>query len=171
MIGQTLHQLIEDKITSAREIGELTGAAPSTVYRWISEETEPDFNAVRLLLRHLPRPEAQRAILTAFLAGTPWRFDRIEPDLDINNDGRIDANDALDASIELVQSAGESLRRIRHACLQIPMPEKEATLAIDILDRVVRQCCLTQQVLSRVCDQHAAARRKAKPAPPPGAEP
>ena len=51
MLARTLQRLIARNLTSAREIGELTGKAPSTVYRWISGASEPDFNSVRLLLK------------------------------------------------------------------------------------------------------------------------
>src|ERR1041384_5620406 len=102
MLAKTLSMLLDDRLTTAREIGELTGVAPSTVYRWGRGESQPDFDSIRLLVRHLKNPRAVEAILCAFTAGTGWSFRRSEQELDVNHDGRIDAADALDASIDAV---------------------------------------------------------------------
>ena len=51
MLATTIRTLIDSELTSAREIGDLTGKAPSTVYRWINGRSEPDFNSIRLLVR------------------------------------------------------------------------------------------------------------------------
>ncbi|MDX1566105.1 MAG: helix-turn-helix transcriptional regulator, partial [Phycisphaeraceae bacterium] len=65
MIGKILQKLVDDKLTSVKEIGVLTGAAPSTVYRWIRGESEPSFDSIRLLIRHVPEPRAQAELLAA----------------------------------------------------------------------------------------------------------
>ena len=72
MIAHTLQTLIQDRLTTARELGEVAGVAPSTVYRWINGESQPDFHSVRLMLRHLPSQRAQERLLSAFTLGTPW---------------------------------------------------------------------------------------------------
>jgi len=159
MLAPTLQQLIESKLTTAQELAELSGVAPSTVYRWIAGESEPDFDAVRMLLRHLPRVEAQRAILTAFTAGTPWQHYAIDAELDVNHDGRVDDNDALDASIEAVQAAGASLAAVREACKDRVLEADQAARVISMLNVVLRQCAVTQRILLRLVE----TRRKARP--------
>ncbi len=115
MLESTLQKLIDGKLTSAREIGDLTGVAASTVYRWIRGESQPDFDSIRLLVRHLPNVQAQGAILAAFTVGTTWRMYNHELDLDVNQDGIIDASDAVDASINAVRAASRSLSQVRDA--------------------------------------------------------
>lgn len=157
MFDKTLQRIIEQKWTTAREIGELAGVSTSTVYRWISGETQPDFNSVRLLLRHLTHPRAQEELLGCFTSGTPWHFTRSELELDVNRDGRIDAEDALDASCGAVKAAADSMDQVRGAC-RGKLPSAEDTLEmIALLNQVVRQCTVAQRVLVEM-----AERRKTK---------
>ena len=160
MLAHTLQQLIDQELTSAREISELAGVAASTVYRWIAGQSQPDFNAVRLLVRHLPNAQAQEALLSAFTAGTCWSFSRAEMDLDVNADGCIDTEDALDASIEAVRCAGETLANMRKAH-QEKAPTADQTLSlICLLNQVARQCSITQGILVELSEQRQ--RRKLK---------
>ena len=160
MISETLQRLIEQKVTSAKEISELTGVASSTVYRWISGKSQPDFNAIRMLVRHLPHTGGQEAILTSFTAGTPWQFMHIERDLDINFDGKIDHHDALTASIESVRAASESLSALRGTLDEQPVDPQRAQEVIHILRDAIRNCNIVQEILVRLTEYE---RKKAKP--------
>lgn len=147
MFDKTLQRIIDEKWTTAREIGELAGVSTSTVYRWLSGETQPDFNSVRLLLRHMTHPRAQEALLGCFTSGTTWQFIRNELDLDVNRDGRIDADDAMDASCEAVKAAADHLHQIRGTC-RGRMPTSDETLEmISLLNQAVRHCTIAQRVL------------------------
>ncbi len=153
MLAKTLKRIIDDKLTSAREIGELTGVAPSTVYRWIRGDSEPDFNAVRLMVRHLPDTEAAGSILSSFVAGTAWHFYNVDAELDVNKDGTIDANDALDAAINAVRTASRSLVKVREACNDGAINKDECLELIALLNDVIRHCSITQQVMVHMSDK------------------
>jgi len=159
MLSSALRRLVEEKLTTVDEIGELAGVSTSTVYRWIAGQSQPHFDSIRLLVRHLSNPAAQRALLTAFTAGTAWQMRYYDGDLDVNQDGRIDANDALDSAINVVRAAGKSLSTIRDAC-QGGLPDRDLSkAAIEVLEEAVHQCCVTQQVLVNITDR--SARRRA----------
>ncbi|MBI1370469.1 MAG: helix-turn-helix domain-containing protein [Planctomycetes bacterium] len=160
MLAKTLQRIIDDKLTTAREVGDLTGVAPSTVYRWIRGESEPDFNAVRLLVRHLHNPLAVEALLSAFVAGTAWRCYNLEAELDVNADGKIDIDDALDSAIAAVRGAGRSLSAVRKASIDGVVDQDESIELVAILNDVIRQCSITQQVL--VIMSEGRGRRKLK---------
>ena len=147
MLAKTLSMLIEERLTTAREIGELTGVAPSTVYRWVRGESQPDFDSIRLLVRHLKDPSAVEAILCAFTAGSRWRFVPTGHELDVNRDGQIDAADALDASIDAVNSAARSLEQVRESCRDGVISRATAVDLLALLNEVIRQCSTTQQIL------------------------
>ena len=119
MLQKTLQRIIDQKLTSAREIGELSGVSTSTVYRWIAGQSQPDFDSIRMLVRHLPDKRAQEEILSSFLNGTEWNASRLDLELDFNNDGKIDGEDALEATIESVQAAAKSLGRIHLSLIHI----------------------------------------------------
>ncbi len=159
MLARTLQQIIDRKQSTAREMGELAGVSTSTVYRWIAGQSQPDFDSIRLLVRHLPHPDAQESLLNVIIAGTDWNLDHVQLDLDLNDDGQIDATDALDGSIRSVRHAAESLGRIRASCGPDMNPDAEETLAlIAELGEVVKHCTITQRVLLNMAEQ----RRKRK---------
>lgn len=158
LLATTLDQLIRDEVTTASEIASFAGVSNSTVYRWITQESQPHYDSVRQLVRHLPSREAREAILTAFIAGTPFQFQCIDEDLDVNQDGAIDAMDALDAAIEAVQVGAESLSRLRQSSSNEKFDAEETLRTIHLLNSVVRQCSITQQVLAQLSE----TRRKRK---------
>lgn len=159
MLATTLQQMIDRKLTSAAEISELTGVATSTVYRWLHGTSEPDFNAIRLLLRHLPDVNAQRALLDVFTAGTTWRFFNAETDLDLNQDGRIDHEDAMSASIESVRVAGESLWQLRHHCEALPnLGKSEGTQLVAVVGEVIHHCTIVQRIVTDMVERRKKAR-------------
>lgn len=158
MLKTTLQMLIENEITSAREVAELAGVSTSTVYRWISGQSQPDFDSIRLLVRHLPHRKAQQALLDVLVTGTCWQLSHAELELDVNHDGRIDADDALDASVEAVRCAAESLTTVRDASRGQHLDAEQTLRLISLLNDVVRQCTITQRVLVEMSE----ARRKRK---------
>lgn len=158
MLATTLQRLIDEKRTSATEVAELTGVAASTVYRWIKGESEPSFNTVRMLIRHLPDTEAQRAILASFIAGTDWQFYSLTAELDLNQDGVIDHEDALDACIESVHSAGEALSRIRVSTGDSPEKRTRDDELVHLLADVIRHSTAAQRILVHMFERRKTAR-------------
>lgn len=164
MISAALSNIIEQKLTTVGEISELAGVSPSTVYRWINGQTQPPYDAVRLLIRHLPDPQAQRVLLLYTIRGTPWQIRGPHENLDINDDGKIDGNDALDTMIRVVRNASTSLVQIREALRQKPLTHHEMMEALETLEDVAIESCLAQQILARIQESHAPRpRRQAQP--------
>ena len=157
MLAQTLQRLIDQGYTSARELGDLAGVSPSTVYRWIAGQSQPDFDSIRMLVRHLPNQAAQEEILQSFTSGTDWLCSRLEMELDVNDEGQLDAEDAVDSTMEMIRCAGESLSKIR-ASSHTPMNSDETLATIALLNKVMQHCAVTQRVLVDVAEQ----RRKRK---------
>ncbi len=160
MLTKTLNRMIEKKQTTAREIAEMAGVSTSTVYRWIAGQSQPDFNSIRLLVRHLPNKEAQESLLQTFTMGTTWQFARPDLELDINADGKIDAADALDASIEAVHSSAKNLKTLRAAFRDGKADADEVLELIHLLQHTASQCLITQQVLVHLSEKNK--RRKLK---------
>lgn len=157
MLAKTLQRLLEENHTTAREIGELAGVSTSTVYRWIAAQSQPDFDSIRLLVRHLPNKVAQEEIIAAFTAGTDWSFTHTELDLDMNQDGLIDADDALDATIEAAKASCDALSQFR-AANRKGLDADDTLELMALLASVTRHSTITQRVLVDM----AEARRKRK---------
>jgi transcriptional regulator with XRE-family HTH domain len=160
MLTKTLNTMIQQKQTTAREIAEMAGVSASTVYRWIAGQSQPDFDSIRLLVRHLPNRDAQQALLQVFTMGTTWQFACPDMELDVNADGKIDAGDALDASIEAVHSSVKNLKKLRQAFRDTKADADEVLELIHLLQHTASQCLITQQVLVLLCEQQK--RRKLK---------
>ncbi|GAB4108064.1 MAG: hypothetical protein Kow00105_13930 [Phycisphaeraceae bacterium] len=160
MLSKTLNRMIEKKQTSAREIAELAGVSPSTVYRWIAGQSQPDFDSIRLLLRHLPNREAQQSLLNAFTMGTNWQFACPDMELDVNADGKIDAADALDASIDAVHTSARNLKQLRSAFRDGKADADEVLELVHLLQQTASHCLVTQQVLVHIMEKQK--RRKLK---------
>ncbi len=152
MLAKTLQQLIDRETTSAKEISELTGVATSTVYRWVSGESEPDFNAIRILLRHLKNKEAQRAILAVFTANTGFSFTHHEAVLDLNDDGKVDHRDAMTAAIEAVHSAGVSVSRLREILVDRTVSQANNVEMHELINSVEHYCVNLRCILSHLSE-------------------
>ncbi|WP_200761554.1 helix-turn-helix domain-containing protein [Poriferisphaera corsica] len=158
MLAKTLQMMIDENLTTAKEIGELSGVSTSTVYRWISGQSQPDFDSIRLLVRHMPRKEAQEALLSVYSAGTAWQYSHMDLELDVNDDGVVDVEDALDAAINMMRNAAETLAQLRAVRNGEPMDPEKTLQQIALLNEVARNCTITQRVLVDMAEQ----RRKRK---------
>jgi len=160
MLSQTLQQIIDKKFTTAKEISELAGVSQSTVYRWIAGQSQPEFDSIRLLVRLLPDTRAQKALLTAFTAGTDWHATHMNLELDVNADGKVDANDALDASCHALKTSSDTLLSIREASKGKMLTSDETLELISLLNHTVRHCTITQRILVDMSEQRKKRKLK-----------
>lgn len=160
MLTKTLNRMIRKKQTTAREIAEMAGVSTSTVYRWIAGQSQPDFDSIRLLIRHLPNKKAQESLLSVFTMGTTWQFASPDLELDVNADGKVDAADALDASILAVHSAADNLKKLRAAFRDGMASSDQVLELVHLLQTTAGHCMITQQVLVHLAEKNK--RRKLK---------
>jgi len=164
MLARTLQQLIEEDHTSVSEVAELAGVSNSTVYRWIARRSQPDFDAIRRVIRGLPSRHAQQSLLSVITTGTCWRLRNYELHLDINRDGKVDAEDALDATIRVVRSAGQSLANVRSSCAAGSVKKQDLVDLVNELNDVVHHSTIVQEILVRMVETRTKRRIARKPA-------
>jgi transposase len=158
MLASTLQQLIDAQHTTVAEVAEIAGVSNSTVYRWIARRSQPDFDAIRRVIRGLPDRTAQQALLSVVTAGTNWRLRNYELALDVNRDGKVDAEDALDAAIRVVRAAGQSLAHVRARCAAGQVRKNELVDLVGELNDVIQHSTIVQEVLVRMVDQREKRR-------------
>ena len=161
MLASALQKLIDSEQTTVTEIADLSGVSNSTVYRWIARRSEPSFDAIRRLIRGLPNPRAQETLLSTLTTGTKWRLQAQQMSLDLNRDGVIDGEDALDAAIKVVRGAGRSLTSVRAASVAGKVHQDKVVGLIDELNDLIHYSTIVQEVLIRMVDNRK--RHKAKP--------
>jgi transcriptional regulator with XRE-family HTH domain len=159
MLASTLQHLIQDKLVTVREVAELTGRGESTVYRWISGESQPDFEEVRLLTRRLKHAEARRRLAEMFTSGMPvtveWRAD-VE---DSAGEGQRESPAAaLDAGLEALRDVADVLQREREMLRIGQVAESAAVRTIGSIDAAIRHLLVSKGILVR----HRSRRRQAR---------
>jgi predicted DNA-binding transcriptional regulator AlpA len=152
MLARTLQRLVDTNLTSIQEIAELTGVSNSTVYRWVAGKCQPDFESIRRLIRTLPNPRAQEALLSVITSGSAWGIRPADTGLDVNNDGTVDFDDALDASIQAVHAAGQSLTSVREATGDGQMHMYQLVTVIGQLNEVIHNATMVQDILIRTIE-------------------
>ncbi len=120
MFGHVIRHLLDNKLTTIKEIEEVTGRGSSTIYRWINDESDPHHTDMRLMIRHMRNPDARRTILNLLTADLPvvinWIAEDKEPEGDTGeNRGGHEVLDrsliALDCLTHALSEGNDALRR------------------------------------------------------------
>lgn len=98
--------------TTQAHLAELAGVSDATVSRWASDEAQPRFDQVLALATHHPDHRVRDAFRRLMPSA---QDDRVtDTELDVNRDGRIDAEDAADLSLKILDDTA-TLQRIIQA--------------------------------------------------------
>ncbi len=122
MFGTIIRELLDRKLTTLKELEEVTGRGTSTIYRWINDESEPHFTDVRLLVRQLDKPEAKRTLVGLLTSDLPivvdWLHDEELPKADPENPPPTGGHEILERSLfaldclsHVLTEGNESIRR------------------------------------------------------------
>ena len=159
MLNLVLRQLIEKKLTTVREIVELTGRGETTVYRWVNGKTQPDFDDMRRLLRHLPDHTARQAILSFFTSDLPVEIEWLSDDIDlVPGVGDKEKHHAFDLSLLALECMVDILGHVRHDTRNEALSSEANTEALAHIEAVMRYMTLARRALVEQGEQ----RKKAK---------
>ena len=113
MICDTLAQLIDAELLTAKQLDDLWNLAERGSYRYISGQTEPTFSQIRTLFRHADNRVLQRVILADLTCGMPWTFFLIPNTA--ARDGHLDTSAVIDGTIAALHSTSDALNMARIA--------------------------------------------------------
>lgn len=164
MIGATLQSLARTGKLHVTTAAQCCGKDESTIYRWMSGETEPSATALQLILLHYPDLDVQLAIANAILRGTPFFIECMPEDLDVNGDGQIDFADALERSgkaagalAAMTVALAKQMRDERHK-----LTEAERDAFEEQCNSAMLSVCAIRRIINHLFElQHR--RRKARP--------
>lgn len=118
MLADIIQNLIDGRHTTAKEIAHVTGYASSTVYGWLSGQARIPADAIRSLCTRHPSVDVQNAICDAMTGSRASIANPLtDEELDVNGDGTIDCDDALDSAIAAVGAASRLLDEVRQTHL------------------------------------------------------
>jgi hypothetical protein len=125
-----------------------------TVYLWLADEGGPDQTDCKLLIQRLPKTSRMRfaqAVVDELLRSSGLSA-TIQPrqsrsELDINHDGKIDCDDALDWLIKDSRSRQEALERIRQHSQCNSLSEMDRQRVLLMLNEDARCISETKEIL------------------------
>lgn len=147
MLAATLNRLIDDKLTTPKELAQVAGVALSTVYRWLDRSGEPDFSQLIALMSKMSNLQAREGVLLALVADSDFHVMPRSGILDVNGDGVIDQHDALEAVCLAIGHTTNSLQAINQATHDRSLSNEELSQVQALLQEAMHQCATTQAVL------------------------
>ena len=78
MISQVLDELVKRKAVSVQELCDATGRSESTIYRWLSGDTRPDFDDVFDMIRKLASTDARKELVLLLAQDLPVSIQWLE---------------------------------------------------------------------------------------------
>lgn len=159
MLAATLAHLIEEKLTTPKQLAQVAGVAPSTVYRWLEREGEPDFSHLAALLSGLPEMKAREDILLALTGRSGFSVVPLTGALDVNHDGQVNHHDALESVCLAIEHTTDSLQAINQATRDRSLSKEELVRVQSLLQQAMHRCATTQAVLSDMNKGRKEAKR------------
>lgn len=162
MLSALLQKLIDEHRVSVREICELTGRGESTVYRWVSGESQPTYRDIELLVRRVSDPIAREQLVCLMLMGLPVVVEWLEgAERDALQGEGDEKNTMFAMSLTAMRHLTTLLDRERHMLHSSSIREGEVWEMGRLIDEIIRNLTATKSVL---VSQHPP-RRKARPLP------
>ncbi len=165
MIDTVLSQLVAQRVTSVKEICDITGRGDSTVYRWLSGQSEPEFSEMVALMRSVSSPEVRRALVDTFTKELPVRVEWLNDDATLHRDADTKArHDAMDLAVLAMASLVRVLVQQRPTLHggQLDQTGREET--IELIDAAMTHLGNCKVVMQGQLPAYSG-RRKAKPLP------
>lgn len=103
---------IDQGWTTPEQIRRFVRCSDSTVSRWRNGESEPGFDQIASLVQQHPTPQLQMLFPGVMAATTPIVLTYADGELDFNQDGKVDACDALTAIINATAQLADEAKRL-----------------------------------------------------------
>lgn len=170
MFGAIIRDLLDHKLTTIREIEEVTGRAPSTIYRWMSGESEPHHTDMRLLVGRLGNPNARRTILSMLTADLPVVISWIDEVESASPRGpgegdRADGHEVLERSLLALDCLTHAMAEGNDAIRRQELSREAYIRLVKLVDEAIRHLTASRQMLQRYAPPDRVAAPAAPPAP------
>ena len=157
MFGTIIRNLLDNKLTTIKEIEEVTGRGSSTIYRWINSESEPHHTDMRLLIRHMTSPEARRTLLSLLTADLPivinWiqeKDPRADEPASASADQRLeDGYEVLNQSLLALDCLGHALTEGNEALRTQQLSKDAYVKLVSLVDETIRHLTASKNMLQK----------------------
>ena len=152
MIAMVIRRLLDAKLTTVKELEEVTGRGTSTIYRWLNGESEPQYSDVRLIVRHMRDPEAQRTMVSLLASDLPvvvkWTNDddfTVQDEAGQTHDG----HEVLDRTLLALDCLTHVLSEQNEAIHKQKVTEESFANLITMMDQTIRHLTASKNMLQR----------------------
>ncbi len=151
MFGHVIRHLLDNKLTTIKEMEEVTGRGSSTIYRWINDESDPHHTDMRLLIRHIRNPSAGRTILGLLTSDLPvvinWVHDETPPD-ESTGDER-GGHEVLDRSLIALDCLTHALSEGNDALRRRELTKDSYVKLISLVDETIHHLTASKNMLNK----------------------
>ncbi len=151
MFGHIIRHLLDNKLTSIKEIEEVTGRGSSTVYRWINDESDPHHTDMRLMIRHMRNPDARRTTLGLLTSDLPivinWISDDTESEGGTDHDRG--GHEVLDRSLIALDCLTHALSEGNDALQRKELTQDSYIKLISMVDETIHHLTASKNMLKK----------------------
>jgi hypothetical protein len=158
VISEILRPLHENGRVTISSMADVLSRSSASVYRYLSGETDLEYGQVRALVKLTDNTALQEAILLDLTKGTGWYVAKVPAHLDVNGDGDVDLDDALQKAIETNQQTAAFLADALETSKRQRMTPADALRLRELTQRMLENTILIQQIVAF----HAEAIEKRK---------
>ncbi len=153
MFGTVIRELLDRKLTTLKELEEVTGRGTSTIYRWINDETEPHFTDVRLLVRQLEKPEAKQTLVGLLTSDLPivvdWLHEEGLPAADDQTSPQSTGHEILERSLFALDCLSHVLSEGNEAIRKQELTSPAYVKIITLIDETIRHLTGCKNMLKK----------------------
>ncbi len=176
-LSGALRRLLARKQLTVREIERITGRGSSTIYRWLSGESEPEFADVRAMLRELPARELRQPLLDAIVSDLPVTVTWLEdmgPRPGASRAARAPMDSLTEgahASLDALRALSEAVSRQVGFVQQGRVSRQAAEETIELINRALHDLQVSKQALQEQIRRRRLAKRPEMPSGEPSQTP
>lgn len=169
MIGDLLGELTRRRLTSVHEIADVAQRGESTVYRWINNESQPDYIAIRRLAVGLENAEARRRVLGHFADPLPAAIVWTDDEAFTGRPG--DETDSIEigrlaSCVQAIGRAGETIGALIECLERSGLERANATDAEHTLNTAIEMLVACRMRLTTIADPDSNGLAEDRPSPP-----
>ena len=152
MFGTIIRHLLDNKLTTMKEMEEITGRGSSTIYRWMNGESEPHHTDMRLLIRHIGSDEARRIIVSMLTSDLPIIVKWVEPEASDEAGDESDTlggHEVLERSLLALDCLTHALSAGNDALRRKELTKESYIKLITLVDDTIRHLTASKNLLKK----------------------
>lgn len=142
MFANALRHVIDNNLTTRKEVQRITGRGAATIHRWLKGQSEPSYADVRKLVRGFHSVEAQRTFASILTGDLPVQLnwlDDDQPDVPMTLEQRErSGQEAIDRSLMALECISQVLTEEHNAMRRRALTTDACHRIVTLADDAIR---------------------------------